>query len=120
MCLLRYWMPELPLLRRNVKRSSKSPRVPPFHIRKVLPLVGFSLVVSPRTTPSLNDQRFVLPSQPSRSLVNSGFMPSGSGGAVGLTGSAATAPDRVAARSANVQISVRIMGASNDEIGFPL
>src|SRR5947209_2207311 len=113
-------MPELPLLMRNVRRNSKSPGVPPFQIRKVFPLVGFSLVVSPRTTPSLKDQSFGLPSQPSRSLVKRGFIPSGSGGAVGLTGSAATAPARVAARSANVQNSVRIMGASIGETGFPL
>src|SRR5688500_353145 len=62
-------MPELlVLLRRNISRSSKSPAVPPFQTRKVLPLAGFSLVVSPRMTPSLTDQSLGSPSPLVRSL----------------------------------------------------
>ena len=48
MCFDRYWMPELLVaLQRNDRRSSKSFVTPSFQIRNVLPLAGFSGVVSP-------------------------------------------------------------------------
>src|SRR4051812_4685420 len=82
-------MPELPWSIFTVQRSSKSPTVPPRQIRNVLPLVGFSLVVSPFTTLSLIDQSAGLPSHPVRSLpLKSGFIPSGSAGALCETSSA--------------------------------
>src|SRR5215213_5707067 len=75
-------MPELPLSMRKLRRSSKSFTSPPRQMRKVLPGAGVTLVVSPRTTPSLNDQSCGWPSQPVRSFpLNSLTMPSGSGGA---------------------------------------
>src|SRR4051794_27088301 len=68
-CLERYWTPELlAALQRNFSRSSKSPAVPPFQMRKVLPFAGFCAVVSPRMTPSFTDQSRGSPSQPARSL----------------------------------------------------
>src|SRR3954454_20220485 len=85
---------------RKVRRSSKSPSSPPFHTRKVFPLVGFSVVVWPRTTPSLNDQRRVSPSQASGSLVEGGCMPAGAGGAVGLTSAAFIGAESATEKSA--------------------
>src|SRR5438034_2308463 len=63
-------------------------------MRKVLPLVFLSSLVSPRIAPSLTDQRRGSPSQPARSLpLKRDFMPAGSGGAVGA-GSAALADEQ--------------------------
>jgi hypothetical protein len=77
---------------RNESRNSKSASVPSFQIKKVLPLAGFSVVVSPWTMPSRHDHSLVSPSQPVRSMpLNSWTMPAGSEGAAGDGPSAAWA-----------------------------
>ena len=67
---------------RKLRRSSKSLTVPPFQMMNVLPLAGFSAVVSPRMTPSFTDQSRGSPSQLFSVLPsNRAVMPDGSGGA---------------------------------------
>lgn len=84
MCFERYWMPELLLaLERNESRNSKSFSTPSFQIMNVLPLAGFSAVVSPRNTPSFTLHSLGSPSQPARSLpLNNARISDGSAGAV--------------------------------------
>lgn len=103
-------MPELlAALHRNESRSSKFFVSPFFQMRKVLPLAFFSLVVSPRITPSLTAHRFVSPSQPLRSLpLKMEVIPFDSAGAEIF--SAAEADTEANARSATMD-SVRIMAS---------
>src|SRR4030042_889462 len=61
-------MPELPPSMRNFILRMKFLTLPSRQTQKVLPLAGFSFVVSPWITPSLTDHNRGSPSQPARSL----------------------------------------------------
>src|SRR4051812_285999 len=94
-------MPELlEAFIRKASRRSKSFKVPFFQIRKVLPLAAFSLVVSPRRTPSLTLQSRASPSQPVKSLpLKRTLMSLASGGGVRDGSPAKTATERHSAVS---------------------
>src|SRR6185312_608996 len=101
-------MPELlAALQRNESRRSKSFVLPPFQRMKVLPLAGFSGVVSPRIAPSRTLHSRGSPSQPVRSRpLKIDCIPAGSGGAVAGASSANKAQG--AERAPN-RIKLRIM-----------
>ena len=74
MTLDRYCIPELLLpLTLAFRVRSKSPTSPPFQIKKVLPGVFLSAVVSPTMTPFSTLQKSGLPSHPERSLPLNNF-----------------------------------------------